>query len=267
MTAESLGRIEGLRLENQARLIREESLLNSLRQLTPEERAQAIPTAMQTTLREEVKGGANGQADGVMLGLAARVTALKKVSESLEKEAQVAVQTGIDNANKSRPYFTAKRKLEELQRFGQVLDMKIHSERTEIDLPKTTLVEVIDKAIPGYRPVRPNKPLNIALGILVGGLVGAFLGTFIFLLQRHSYRQSFGPHVRLHFPPAVRAIGHVTVALVVGLVVGYNCATPLEFGSLLTIVLALFLGGSTCAYIELAIPHTLTPTSSSADPR
>jgi hypothetical protein len=31
-------------------------------------------------------------------------------------------------------------------------------------------VDIVDKAVPGLRPVRPNKPLNIALGIL-GGIV------------------------------------------------------------------------------------------------
>jgi capsular polysaccharide biosynthesis protein len=32
---------------------------------------------------------------------------------------------------------------------------------------------VIDRALPGLRPVRPNKPLNIALGIVVGAVLGA----------------------------------------------------------------------------------------------
>ena len=36
--------------------------------------------------------------------------------------------------------------------------------------------EVIDSAVPGMRPVRPNKPLNIALGILVGGILGVGAG-------------------------------------------------------------------------------------------
>ena len=35
-----------------------------------------------------------------------------------------------------------------------------------------TQVEIIERANPGVRPVRPNKPLNIALGIVIGGIAG-----------------------------------------------------------------------------------------------
>jgi uncharacterized protein involved in exopolysaccharide biosynthesis len=37
-------------------------------------------------------------------------------------------------------------------------------------------VEIVDKAVPGLRPVRPNKPLNIALGILGGMLLALAAG-------------------------------------------------------------------------------------------
>ncbi len=36
--------------------------------------------------------------------------------------------------------------------------------------------EIVDKAVPGLRPVRPNKPLNIVLGILGGVLLGLAAG-------------------------------------------------------------------------------------------
>jgi capsular polysaccharide biosynthesis protein len=38
------------------------------------------------------------------------------------------------------------------------------------------MVEIIDTAKPGLRPVRPNKPLNIALGILMGVFLGLVVG-------------------------------------------------------------------------------------------
>jgi len=41
------------------------------------------------------------------------------------------------------------------------------------------MVEIVDKAVPGVRPVRPNKPLNIALGIIIGLVVGVGLAFFI----------------------------------------------------------------------------------------
>jgi hypothetical protein len=37
-------------------------------------------------------------------------------------------------------------------------------------------VEILDRAVPGLRPVRPNKPLNITLGVLIGLVLGLLVG-------------------------------------------------------------------------------------------
>jgi len=37
-------------------------------------------------------------------------------------------------------------------------------------------VEMIDRAVPGFRPVRPNKPLNITLGVVMGLVLGLVAG-------------------------------------------------------------------------------------------
>jgi len=37
-------------------------------------------------------------------------------------------------------------------------------------------VEIIDRAEPAFRPVRPNKPLNLLVGAFVGTLSGAMVG-------------------------------------------------------------------------------------------
>jgi capsular polysaccharide biosynthesis protein len=37
-------------------------------------------------------------------------------------------------------------------------------------------VEIIDRAVPGFRPVRPNKPLNLAIGLLLGLVLGTAAG-------------------------------------------------------------------------------------------
>lgn len=37
-------------------------------------------------------------------------------------------------------------------------------------------VEILDRAVPGFRPVRPNKPLNITLGVLMGLVLGLLAG-------------------------------------------------------------------------------------------
>ena len=46
-------------------------------------------------------------------------------------------------------------------------------------LPKTLVVEKVDRAEPSYRAVRPNKVLNITLGIIVGLAMGVGLAFFI----------------------------------------------------------------------------------------
>ena len=53
---------------------------------------------------------------------------------------------------KTQPYFEAKRELQELQRSRQHLGSKIASEEIDVDLPKTTVVEIVDKAAPASSP-------------------------------------------------------------------------------------------------------------------
>jgi Mg-chelatase subunit ChlD len=57
-----------------------------------------------------------------------------------------------DGEAKTQPYFEAKRELEEAQRFRQILDAKIASEKIDVDLPKTMMVEMVDKAVPASSP-------------------------------------------------------------------------------------------------------------------
>src|SRR5262249_8578049 len=45
-------------------------------------------------------------------------------------------------------YWEAKRNLEELTRSAQILSMKLASEKFEADLPKTKMVDILDKAAP-----------------------------------------------------------------------------------------------------------------------
>ncbi len=218
MTAETLRRVEALRIEGKTQLVVQQTLLERLKELLkergPEGLAQAIPTAASDALlsslleqvnladqrlvsvekefgpqhseviklksqTEDLHQKITNRVDGILLGLQAKLTATEKMLEELQKEVEKAKSADIETAATDRPYFEAKRRLEELQRFRQILDMKIASEKIDVDLPKSTMVEIVDKAIPGARPVRPNKPLNIALGIIIGLVVGVGLAFFI----------------------------------------------------------------------------------------
>jgi uncharacterized protein involved in exopolysaccharide biosynthesis len=87
-------------------------------------------------------------------------------------------------------YVEAKQRLEELRQSHTVLGMKIAQEETDLSLPRKSPVEIIDRAYPGFRPVRPNKPLNVMLGALLGIALGSVAGAgtagLSFLAGRNS---------------------------------------------------------------------------------
>jgi len=218
MSADTLRKLEGLRIESKTAYARQVTLLDRLKQLGkelgPDGLAQAItsatPDELLSSLLEQLSvaeqrlvvmekdyGAENPEVqkakamvvdlhdkirrrvDGIMLGMDTVVLSMSNSLMNLEQEVNKATTNDVAQANRTRPYFEAKRRLEELKRFRTILDMKIASEKIDVDLPKTMMVEIVDRAIPGLRPVRPNKPLNIALGIIIGLVVGVGLAFFI----------------------------------------------------------------------------------------
>jgi capsular exopolysaccharide synthesis family protein len=218
MTADTLRKLEGMRIENHEQFILQQTLLNQLKEVQKESGleglAQVIPTATGDTLLstlleqqvtadqrlvavekeygpehaevlkckasvDDLRNKITNRVDGVMKALDAKVTAVKRSLDDLETEVGKAKTNDILTAAQSRPYFDAKRDLDEVLHFRQILDMKIASEQIDVALPKTMMVEIVDTAKPGTHPVRPNKPLNIALGIIIGLVVGIGLAFFI----------------------------------------------------------------------------------------
>jgi beta-lactamase regulating signal transducer with metallopeptidase domain len=209
LTALTLRRLEALRIETKTEYVRQMTLLDQLRKLeknsTPEVLVQASATAAPDpllnalleqrstaeqklvvltkdfgpahtevvncrVLLEDLQHKIRSRVDGVMIGLDARVLTLSNSLDNLNNEVVLTATNDVLRANKSRPYFEAKRNLEELQRFRQILEFKIAGERIDVDLPRTTMVEIVDWAAPGLRPVSPNLPralASIALGVLL----------------------------------------------------------------------------------------------------
>jgi phosphotransferase system glucose/maltose/N-acetylglucosamine-specific IIC component len=113
------------------------------------------------------------------------------------------------------------------------------------------LYEIVDKAGPGLRPVRPNKPLNIAVGIIVGGVAGFVLATLVYALEWRAFRRT-SRVLRTPLLQRFRAIVYLLIALVFAVFVGYLLANPLSFSAFVGIPLALFVGGIAAAFIALA---------------
>ena len=211
---ETLRRLEAQRIEAEAQSVREDKILSSLKPLPRTELIKVIPTAAPDQLlhsylidlgqaenklialktdygpeNPEVQRIAalvadlhqkvDDRIDGILVGLTARVDSTKAWVKSLKDQVESAKQADRDKAAKSRPYYEAKRKLEELERFNNILAIKISSESVELTLPKTMIVSIVDRAEPALRPVRPNKFLNITLGVIVGLIVGVGLAFFI----------------------------------------------------------------------------------------
>jgi capsular polysaccharide biosynthesis protein len=56
-----------------------------------------------------------------------------------------------------------------------------------VETPRSRLVEIVDTAVPGLRPVRPNRPLTVFLGLFGGTLLALLVGgvgTLVLLRDR-----------------------------------------------------------------------------------
>ncbi|MCU0782502.1 MAG: polysaccharide biosynthesis tyrosine autokinase [Verrucomicrobia bacterium] len=214
LESEALRRFEQLRIESEMRYIGRQELVNKLKPLPRDQLKQVLPTTVNdpiltTSLGElnlaeqkfvslqkdfapehpeyiRIKGQLdtlnkqiNDRIDGIMIGLENSVATAKAEVDNLVKSVEGAKRLDMEKAEQSRPYFDKKRELENLLGFRRILEMKIASEKIDVELPKTLMVEITDRAQPGLRPVRPNKPLNIALGIVIGLVVGVGLAFFI----------------------------------------------------------------------------------------
>lgn len=204
LSAETLRKLEGMRVEIEAQIMREETQLAALKSMSRDKLLYALPTVApdallgslleQKTLAEQaliIKRSDNGeqhpevvkvksqledlntkinnQVDGILLGLESRLASVKEQQAKLVKEVETAQQKDIAFAKKSAPYFEAKRKLSEAERFSQVLATKIASENVEATLATKMMVEIMDLASTP-RPVYPNRVQAAAL-ILFGILL------------------------------------------------------------------------------------------------
>ena len=210
MTAETLRKLESLRIENQAQYSKESRLWQALTNLSRSQLEQVLPTAASDTLLtslleqrslaeqklvqlktdygpghpelvktteliKDLNSKITQRVDGIMLGLTQRVESLQKGLAHLEREVDSAKAEDIAIFARSRPYFDARQRLGELQRFNQVLAMKYATETIEAALPKSRVVEVFDQARAPLHAVSPNRPKASAMIVLGVALIGAGL--------------------------------------------------------------------------------------------
>ena len=113
---------------------------------------------------------------GIMTAMANQLDIAATSGAMLEKQIESAKQRDLEKIAMTRPYFDKKRELEQLYSFERILQTKLAAERIDLSIPQTAAVEIVDNAVPGMKPVRPNKPLNIALGAFGGMMLALLVG-------------------------------------------------------------------------------------------
>ena len=116
---------------------------------------------------------------GVLSTLESEVASKRAALDALTNSVEQAKVQDMTESAKFQPYYDAKRSLEQLRGQHSLLYAKIESEKLENASPKTTMVQVMDRAEPGKDPVKPNKTVNIVLGLIFGLVMGIGLAFFI----------------------------------------------------------------------------------------
>jgi polysaccharide biosynthesis transport protein len=116
---------------------------------------------------------------GILDSMSMQVKADSEKLKEVEQEVEKARTTDAQMMVKYAPYRYEKQELENLRREHQALHANVTQEEINASISKKSSVELIDKALPGIRPVKPNKLLNIVLGSVAGVLIGVGLAFFI----------------------------------------------------------------------------------------
>jgi len=213
-SAQEYQKLDAQRMEVEAQLVKESVIVEKVKNLSDEEKTQALPQLandplLQTMLQERLAAtqreitlskefGAqhpdlikvksqlvrlnkdiDERVKGIVFTLQTRVDGLRAELEQRKGAVEAARSNDIYQARMAQPYFDAKHELENLQGFARTMEMKIAASRIDASQPRNSMVDVMKKAVPGMKPVKPNKPVNIALGIIIGLVVGVGLAFFI----------------------------------------------------------------------------------------
>ena len=116
---------------------------------------------------------------GILSTLESEVTSKKAALDALSQSVEDAKKNDMVESAKNQPYYDAKRNLDQLRTLHNLLYSKIEAEKLDLEIPKSSMVQVIDRAEPGKDPVKPNKTVNIVLGLVFGLIMGIGLAFFI----------------------------------------------------------------------------------------
>ena len=214
LSQEQLRNYNAMRLEGETRYMKLEKQLTQLQALSPDKLRDVLPTvipdaalsellsklheAEQTfvtltndyspadlhitrvqSMIDELNRQIDARVAGIMASLENQVQSEKAALDSLTASVEAAKEKDQTDFTKGQPYWEKKRELGEKIEFHRLLGVKIAQEKLDLEIPKTSIVEITGPAEPGDSPVKPNKTLNIVLGVVIGLIMGVGLAFFI----------------------------------------------------------------------------------------
>jgi polysaccharide biosynthesis transport protein len=116
---------------------------------------------------------------GIRRALSIDLSVAQARVESMEKEVtELRGQLRADRSDRLAPYNEARRDYETQSQLLEVLTSRYRQQSVESRI-ETRPVQVVNRAEPGVRPVKPNLKLNLALSMVVGLILGLSLAFFI----------------------------------------------------------------------------------------
>jgi len=136
---------------------------------------------MQASIRAvaERRDQLNKLVSGIRRALSIDLSVAQARVESLEKEVnELRSQLRADRSDRLAPYNEARRDFETQSQLLEVLMSRYRQQSVESRI-ETRPVQVVNRAEPGVRPVKPNLKLNLGLSMVVGLVLGLSLAFFI----------------------------------------------------------------------------------------
>jgi capsular exopolysaccharide synthesis family protein len=136
---------------------------------------------MQAAIRAvaERRDQLNKLVTGIRRALSIDLSVAQARVESLEKEvSELRTQLRADRSDRLATYNEARRDFETQSQLLEVLMSRYRQQSVESRI-ETRPVQVVNRAEPAVRPVKPNLKLNLALSMVVGLVLGLSLAFFI----------------------------------------------------------------------------------------